>query len=188
MTSKEQSAILLKLAVQLKANASWAGETHVQKAAYLLQELLGIPVGFEFILYKHGPFSFDLQDQLYQMEAEKVIQLEDQHYPYGPKIVEGPAASALRRVTTATDSFISRIEFIATKLGRSNVSTLERIATAHYVTRENGVPIDRRVQRLMELKPHIDRAGAEEAFDRLGVIIEEAIAEGFSHDTSLDHR
>ena len=97
MTQTEQSAILLQVAVQLNKNGSWTGETHVQKATFLLQKLLGVPVGFDFVLYKHGPFSFDLRDLLNQMEAERHIRLEEQPYPYGPKIVEGTAAAILRK-------------------------------------------------------------------------------------------
>jgi hypothetical protein len=96
MTSILQRSVLLELAIQLKRNGSWTGETHVQKAAFLLRELLDIPVGFDFVLYKHGPFSFDLREMLNEMEAERLIRLEEQAYPCGPKIVEESAAPAFR--------------------------------------------------------------------------------------------
>jgi len=85
MNPKDQFSVLLDLVVELRNSGSWTGETHVQKATYLLQELLGLPTGFEFVLYKHGPFSFELREALERMEAGRLIELEEQRYPYGPK-------------------------------------------------------------------------------------------------------
>ena len=35
-----------------------------QKAVYFLQEIFDVPTGIEYILYKHGPYSFDLTADL----------------------------------------------------------------------------------------------------------------------------
>jgi hypothetical protein len=61
MNRLSQDAVLVGLARRLYEQGSWTGETHIQKAAYLLHELLAVPFDFAFILYKHGPFSFDLR-------------------------------------------------------------------------------------------------------------------------------
>jgi hypothetical protein len=170
MTATEQSAIIVDLAVQLRNNGSWAGETHVQKAAFLLQELLGVPVGFKFVLYKHGPFSFDLRETLNQMEADRQIRLEEQPYPYGPKIVEGEGAPVLRKKTNAAARYGEQIGFVAAQLGSSSVSALERIATALFVTLDSSIPANRRVERLVQLKPHVQMPDAAAAFERLAEI------------------
>lgn len=57
MDKLAQEAVLIGLARRLDEHGSWSGETHLQKAAYLLHELLDVQFGFDFILYKHGPFS-----------------------------------------------------------------------------------------------------------------------------------
>ena len=56
--------VITRLIETLRERGSWCGETHVQKAAFFLQELMEVPTRFHFILYKHGPFSFDLRDEL----------------------------------------------------------------------------------------------------------------------------
>ena len=61
MERLQRAAILTELMDRLRADGSWCGETHVQKATYFLQEVLGVQTGFEYILYKHGPYSFDLR-------------------------------------------------------------------------------------------------------------------------------
>jgi hypothetical protein len=63
MERLQRASILLTLNEELRRAGSWAGETHMQKATYFLQELTRIPLEFDFVLYKHGPFSFDLRDE-----------------------------------------------------------------------------------------------------------------------------
>jgi uncharacterized protein YwgA len=64
-----RASLLLTMNEELRRAGSWAGETHMQKAIFFLQELIKVPLGFEFLLYKHGPFSFDLRDELTFMRA-----------------------------------------------------------------------------------------------------------------------
>jgi hypothetical protein len=167
MTAREQFALLLDLAVQLRKNGSWAGETHVQKAAYVLQELLDVPAGFQFVLYKHGPFSFGLRESLNQMEAERFIELHEQPYPYGPRIGEGKAAPHLWASVKSLSAVQRKTAFVAKELGNAGVAELERIATALFLEKDSGVASKDRVQRLVELKPHVKLPEAILAFRRL---------------------
>src|SRR5262249_17472717 len=80
-----QDALIARLARTMRENDSWTGETHIQKAPYLLQVLTDVPFDFDFILYKHGPFSFELRDELGDMQADRYLQREPQDPPYGPR-------------------------------------------------------------------------------------------------------
>jgi hypothetical protein len=60
----ENASLIVALVEKLRENRSWAGETHLQKATYVLKRVLGVPIEFRFILYKHGPFSFDYATKL----------------------------------------------------------------------------------------------------------------------------
>ena len=64
MNKEQERTVMLSLIRSLRENGSWCGETHIQKAAYFLKTVTAVPLKFEFILYKHGPFSFDLRDHL----------------------------------------------------------------------------------------------------------------------------
>jgi hypothetical protein len=176
----ERSAILLDLAAQLRANGSWAGETHIQKAAYFMQELLSVPSGFKFVLYWHGPFSFDLRDSLNKLETWGCIQTEEQPYPYGPKIVEGPTSGKLKSVSTVPQEHAKSIQFVAQQLGKAKVSELERVATALFIELDPNVSPADRPDRLVKLKPHISREEAPNAFERLAGIRSAARDAGFS--------
>ena len=85
-----RAAILTELMDQLRANGSWCGETHVQKATYFLQEVLGVPTGFEYILYKHGPYSFDLTADLTALRADFLMEFNHRSPGYGPGLVPTP--------------------------------------------------------------------------------------------------
>lgn len=101
MERNKRAVILLGLVEELKNNLSWCGETHIQKATYFLQEMRQVPLEFDFILYKHGPFSFDLTDKITAMRAEmrtdNLLKLQPQPYPYGPSILPGEASKSLMK-------------------------------------------------------------------------------------------
>jgi hypothetical protein len=162
MPNVEQSGLVLALADALGKRGSWAGETHVQKASYLLQHLLRVPLGFKYILYKHGPFSFDLRGAISEMEADDYIRWEPKPYPYGPSLQPGPNASYVLATSKYLRAFQGQIEFTAEKLAGKNVAALERLATALYVSLEVGSAATR-AQRIHALKPHVSLQQAEAA-------------------------
>ena len=178
MQSLERASILLALTEGLRANGSWTGETHIQKASYFLEEFLGVPLGFDFILYKHGPYSFDLTSELASMQANAILSLHSQPAPYGPTYVPGEAGALLKRTHgDAARRFECEINFVAQKLGARSVSELERIATALYVTLEKTAA-EQRPTRIHELKPHVSSADAERAVDDFERIRAAAVREG----------
>jgi uncharacterized protein YwgA len=175
MNEQKQSAILLSLIEHLRDRRSWCGETHVQKATYFLQELMGVPLDFDFILYKYGPYSFELSDELVAMRADSLIRLS-QSPPYGPSLAPGLATEQIKKQFPQTlMKFEKQIDFVAQKLGGKQVSELEALSTALYVRlREHDVPQDRQVQLLRELKPHISPDFARQAVDELTGVVKES--------------
>jgi hypothetical protein len=162
----------------MREHGSWCGETHVQKAAVFLQDLLRVPLEFEFILYKHGPFSFDLRDELTSLRADELIKLEPQR-PYGPRIVTTERAKYIQDIYPKTvNEYEKSISFVAGKLGSKGVADLERLATALYVTKRErvGVSVQARAEKLSELKPHVGLEEAKAAITEVDSIIAETAA------------
>lgn len=165
MSRQERFALVSALLDELAQQKSWCGETHLQKATYLAQEMLSVPFGFDFILYKHGPFSFDLRDEITAMRADGFLQLVPQGQ-YGPTLSATDLARQWqRRFARQLTPSLGKIRFVAQALGQKRVAELERVATAFYVTREPGADasIESRAIRLVTLKPHVDRSEAEVA-------------------------
>ena len=172
MKRSQRAALLTLLNRQMLKRGSWCGETHIQKATFFLQELLGVEANFEFILYRHGPFSFELRDELSSMQADGLLELTVRREGYGPTYVPTSFSETfLERFPKTTARYIKQIEFVSDELTDKGVAELERLATALFVANREGVrDVEQRAERLVELKPHIspiDALSASEYVDRL---------------------
>ena len=166
MERLKRYAIVISLIEHLRGKGSWCGETHIQKTTYFLQELLRVPLEFEFILYKHGPYSFDLSNELTAMRADMLVELKSQ-YPYGPSIVPGPTSEQLKRLFPKTlRRYQDKIEFIADKFSDCGVAELERLATAFFIANKSQTIDTRHIAtQIHKIKPHISKEQAREALD-----------------------
>ena len=177
MDRMKRAALIITLTDSLKRKDSWCGETHIQKAGYFLQELLRVPMGFSFILYRHGPFSFDLRDELTSLRADGLMTLELRN-SCGPHFVTTEAGQRIQRTFPKTvGRYRDAVEFVASTLGDKNVVELERLATALFVTlAPNGgdMSADQRAERLNEIKGHIPLEVARDAVGDVDCIIAEA--------------
>ena len=164
MKRLKRSAIVLSLIERLREKGSWCGETHIQKTTYFLQKLLKVPLKFKFILYKHGPYSFDLSDELMAMRADMIVKLKSQQ-PYGPSIVPGPTSEQLKRLFPKTLlKYESKVCFIANQLADYGVADLERIATAFFIANESGISAPQQIAaKINKIKPHISTEQATHA-------------------------
>ncbi len=178
MKNLENSTVLLSLIESLREHNSWCGETHIQKTAYFLKKLLNVPLDFDFILYKHGSFSFDLSNELSSMISDSFIKLIPQN-PYGPSLEKGDRSELLiKHFPEAYKKYDKQIKFISGKLGQKKVFELERVATALYVTKEEDIEgtVDARAGRLNQLKKHIKMSDAKKAVKEVDEIIKDVEA------------
>jgi hypothetical protein len=168
--------ILLQLIESLRQNGSWCGETHIQKATYSLQQLKGVPLNFNFVLYKHGPFSFDLRDELTAMRADGLIAFKIVNESYGPQLVITERGQAIKKAFAKNaKEHESSVQFIGSKLGDKGVVELEKLATALYVTKDMKIKkSDDRARKIVELKPHINVPQAEKAVSDIDTLIKAA--------------
>lgn len=175
-----RKALLLSLVNVMEARGSWCGETHVQKCSYFLQAMLGVPLGFDFILYKHGPFSFDLRDELTAMRADAFLAIRVRGSSYGPSITLGPNHEVLsRRFAGQVAGYNRQIHFVAEHLSLKGVAELERLGTALFVTCEEGALGAReRAKRAHELKPHVTLEQAMAAVRTVDSLLGKATREG----------
>ncbi len=173
MKRSQRAALLTLLNREMLKRGSWCGETHIQKATFFLQELLGVEADFEFILYRHGPFSFELRDELSSMQADELLELTVRREGYGPTYLPTSFSETyLERFPKTTARYIRQIEFVSDELGDKGVAELERLATALFIANQEGISdIEQRAERLVELKPHISSADALSASERIDRLI-----------------
>jgi|KBSSwiStaDraftv2_1062776.scaffolds.fasta_scaffold728581_1 hypothetical protein len=176
MNELAQEAVLVGLARRLGEHGSWSGETHIQKAAYLVHEIADVPFEFDFILYKHGPFSFELREELSSMRLDGLLERQPQPAPYGPRIATTERGRHLEeRFQTTMRKYGPRLDWVAERIGSKNVSELERLATALWITRQgDSTSEDDRAEELTRIKPHVDRGAALVAVRQIDELLQEA--------------
>lgn len=174
LTKPMLRAVLARLIDQMANSGSWNGETHIQKAVYFLETATGVPTNLGFVLYKHGPYSFDLHDELVWMKADQFIGIKPK-YPYGPSFHLTELGSVLLSHFPKTVSrFTDQIKFVADELGEEPVVELERLATAWFVTVKHPADPEERARTVNTLKPHITLEEARSAIQRVDDIAERA--------------
>ncbi|MCY4578041.1 MAG: hypothetical protein OXD31_03245 [Chloroflexi bacterium] len=150
-------AVVARLVEKMQDRDGWCGETHIQKTAYFLRDLVGVPLDYEFIIYKHGPYSFDLHDDLMAMKASRFLKTEARR-PYGPSFRKGDLSEVITdRFPKTLGQFDRHIDFIAEELSSKGVKELERLGTALFVTNERPdvQDVGERARLVIRRKPHI---------------------------------
>lgn len=173
MNQLQRAAVITQLLDELHQQGSWCGETHVQKSVYFLQALLNVPTDYEFILYKHGPFSFELKDALSEFRADGLIDLIAQPYPYGPSYAATKTGEMfVLRYPNTLGRHKKQIANAAKITGKKRVKELEQLATALWVTREAGLSVEpkKRAEDLHDLKPHVSLQEASAAITSIDAL------------------
>jgi uncharacterized protein YwgA len=176
MERLKRAAIVTQLVTKLREAGSWCGETHIQKAVYLMQDLLDVPTEYEFILYKHGPFSFDLSDELTSFRGDELLELQPQAPPYGPRYVVTTLGKNLgARFPKTLAKYDAALQNTAEAIGDQAVGKLERLATALYVTKreteQHDGSVNARAVYLNKLKPHVPVDLAKQAVEEIDALI-----------------
>lgn len=172
----KRAALLTRLMERLREHGSWCGETHVQKAAFLVQELMEIPLDLEFVLYRHGPYSFDLRDELTGLRADGLVRLEPRG-SRGPSLEPTEHSLYIQGLYPRTlQRHDDSLTFVAAALGDRGVAALERLATAFYARqrRDIGETIEQKVAWIRERKRHIPTDLATAAFEEVERMVQEA--------------
>lgn len=165
MNKGQRSTVLLNLLKSLSDHGSWCGETHIQKAVFLLQEAAKTQTDFSFVMYKHGPFSFDLRDSLAELSAEGLIDYIVRDPNYGPSVVvTDESRDFLKRFPKTMKRYAQQIDFVADFIGNRNVADLERVGTAVFlIKRSDNTNLEDTAIEIVELKPHVSIIDAKEA-------------------------
>ena len=156
LSNVERWVVIGELVRSLREHQGWAGETHLQKTLYFLQELLQVPLGYDFVLYKHGPYDFDLHDELGGMLSNSILALEHMP-PYGPRFrVDEIGEKLIHQRKTEIALYSPRINFIAETLSKKDIRELERLGTALLLKREfPGLDQASLTSKIVEAKPHV---------------------------------
>ncbi len=134
MKRLQRATLIVEMLDEIIKKGSWAGETHLQKCLYFLQNMRNVPIGYEFQLYRYGPFSFDLRDDIARLQAEEVLNLSPRSSSYGSSLEPSKTSLLLlhKHFFSTLKKYQVEICFVANHFGSLNARDLERLATAYY--------------------------------------------------------
>src|SRR5260370_30092368 len=114
LSYSSRCALVVKLAKRLRDRGSWCGETHLQKALYILQDISESNFGYKYVIYKHGPYSFDLNNELVAMRYSNILEFQFSREGYSPIIVSTPFGVRFYMANQERVSFYdSFVDFVA---------------------------------------------------------------------------
>lgn len=167
MNDLQRSAIVATLVKECRARNAFCGETMVQKSVFFLQEMVKVPLAFDYQLYIYGPFSFDLQRHVSSMMADDMIAVRP--LEYGSTFEPGEQIAYLEKHSADTiATYREGVDFVVEHLAGRGVKQLERLATALYFkVATEGDSVEERAARICEVKPHITAGEARTAVEEV---------------------
>jgi uncharacterized protein YwgA len=166
-------ALVQAMIETLGQKGSRTGKTHIIKGLFLAQAAGLLQLPFQFFLYKHGPYSTDIEDCIEEMKSYGAAEVEPAFDGYGVLLSSGKMAPFVKKMARLTTDELEAIERVCDFLRFRNVGHLERLATAAWIrTREKIRDPDEVALRLHELKPHISLSDARQADDEVRAFLE----------------
>ena len=162
----ERYAALTSIAEQ---SSRRLGRTAMMKLAYFLQELRGVPLGYDFSLYEYGPFDSAVLADLAQLQALETLEQRVVQYPSGPGY-EIHVGSDLCYVKDRAADFLQRhqkdFEWVLEEFGGYGAANLDLLSTMVFADREaaenkEAITLAELVSRVLAIKPRFSQEHAE---------------------------
>lgn len=161
--SETRSSILSRMVVN--APNQELGRTKVMRLFYFLQELKGVPLGYDFRLFTYGPFQSEVLSDLSSACSAGAVNEQTKIYPrgYGYLITPGTHAERLSRELENNDRELStKVDEVVQEFGSFNAAELELLSTISFVDREwkqagTMTAEEQLVDRVHEIKPHFTK-------------------------------
>lgn len=149
------------------------GRTAIVKLLYLLQEVRGLPLGYDFRLYTYGPFDSEVLNDLETAQSFQALHVKTVCYPsgYGYEVRAGAKAESVKEsVKDWLAQHDSALEWAGIRFSGRSASELELIATIVYVAREfqqqaKSCDVADVIRRVREVKPRFTEQYVQERYD-----------------------
>jgi uncharacterized protein YwgA len=163
VTPETRIAVLARMVKNAPSKS--LGRTQIMKLFYFLQELKGVPLGYDFRLFNYGPFDSEVLSDLSSACGLGIVVEDTVLYPsgYGYAIKPGPQADRFEADLASDDALGSQVDLVVREFGAFSASELELRSTVLFVDREfaGGVQeatADQISERVRQIKPHFDSA------------------------------
>lgn len=175
---EERVALVCFIIHKLKSKGSWCSLLHIQKAYYMVQEMLGIKLGYDFVKYKYGPYCFELTEEIDEARGNLLIYGEETSPVYGLSYrLARDVIEDLKHKDNNGYRHKEKVNFIVNWFGAKQGRELERLTSVYMIAKEDlkkGSITKSNMEKLIEWKPHFSEEQFADAFNDLKEKQEEA--------------
>jgi len=166
-------ALLLESVERFRANEDLPKGTHIQKAMFLLKTMGIGEFPFSFILYKHGPFSPDIEYEISEMKSYGAVSY-DVRPGFSQVLEPGMNAPALKKKVQLSGKEQAAVEAVCRFLAKKPLFEIELLATAAWIRENEHIrSVDEIANRLQALKPYVSRPEAMRSVGEIEEVIPE---------------
>jgi len=151
------------------------GKTAMMKFLYLLQEVYGVSLKYDFEIYTYGPYSAEVMGDIDFAWHNEIISVETCHYPTGVGYLLRPTEQAKETVKSER-TFIEKnkgsIDSIITNFGSKTAKELELITTIIYIYKQYlknnwNISNNEISNNVREIKPHFSLEEVKKEYQNL---------------------
>lgn len=178
-TAADRRAIVATIAQRL-GDTGRLGKKAIQKYAYLLQELAGVPLAYHFRFYTYGPFSEEVASDLDIADVMGGIAIS---YDAEANAYSIKAADRAAQMVEEGQAFLktnqANLDWLLSTFGHRTAKGLELTATILFLVREdetmNLLDENPLRDRVRELKPKYENTEITRAIHELKKLIDHKI-------------
>lgn len=184
MKRMQKAALISEMLDRMIEKGSWAGETHLQKCLFFLQEMRDVSTGYVFQIHHYGPYSFDLSDEIVQLKVDRLIVPSPRPYPYGPSLAPSELNHRFRKYFPKTlGKYTDDIDFVVNHFGDLNANELGELSTAYYFILQDKTSSDEEIaKKVNKAKPYISIPDGTEATKKVREIAYSQLKKRFHNE------
>ena len=171
MNRDELKTSLARLAVlhSLVTSLGDSGKIKIQKLMYFMQEAMGLSLGYRFRMHHYGPYAEQIESDIatLRMLGFLSVSADAGGYGYHVRPAHPTGGGGLPKLGSSETQTIGKV---VERFGRSDVATLELMATVHFAAKLASLTESDRgavIGAASRYKPKFDRKEVEQAYDRL---------------------
>lgn len=148
------------------------GKVQLQKTIYFLERAFQVPMDYDYVMHYYGPYSFELDNTLSEMQGKGVLSIRQVVYPAG---YVGYDISLGKEVETSwklTNEYIEKANQVVDIFKPMDAQTIELWATIHFVRsilKEKEIDFDKEAvaKEVRLLKPKFSEQDIEQTYGEM---------------------
>jgi hypothetical protein len=155
MSENKRLAILLALIRQLRASECPCGDAHYQIGGVFLQELLGVPLEMNIILYYYSIYAPETDEGISMMRADYLLTARVGEREWPTFHITEAGSRFLEYYAAAVAPYLPAIRFVAERLAPLSIAEVMGLGTALYVWQQHPEwPAERQAAEIARLNPN----------------------------------